>query len=95
MVEPVIYALPCASTAIADTRSSAEPPRYVQYTSALPAGLSLATKTSLPPPFELCAGLVTGKLVESVNPATYADPGGIHGQSGRSLGTRSPQQSAV
>src|ERR1700730_2429620 len=52
------------------------PPRYVEYMSALPAGLSLEANASSPPPkLVVCsAPAVTGKSVELVAPVTYAAP---------------------
>ena len=50
------------------------PPRYVEYTSAEPAALSLVTKTSGLPLFEPWKGLAVGKSLERVYPVTYALP---------------------
>ena len=38
------------------------------------AAFAAVTKASSPPPFAACTGFAVGKLVESVNPVTYALP---------------------
>src|SRR5207253_1860288 len=48
-VEPVMYAAPVPSTAIALPTSVPAPPRYVEYTSAVPAAFSWVTNASRPP----------------------------------------------
>ena len=50
------------------------PPRYVLYTKALPAALSLLTKASPVPPLTGWNGASVGKSLELVNPETYALP---------------------
>src|ERR1700722_933723 len=45
-VNPVTYALPLPSIAIADATSSIRPPRYVEYNSWDPDGLSFSTNAS-------------------------------------------------
>ena len=54
--------------------SSALPPRYVENTRPVPAGFSLVTKTSSPPPDVDCSGLAVGKFDDAVLPVTYALP---------------------
>ena len=50
--------------------SSALPPRYVENTRPVPAGFSLVTKTSSPPPDVGCSGLAVGKFDDAVLPVT-------------------------
>ena len=75
-VSPVTYALPAASTTIPRPRSEEFiPPRYVEYTSAVPAGLTFVTKASmLVGEVVSNAPVVVGKFVELVSPVTYALP---------------------
>src|SRR6266481_2531560 len=48
-VEPAMMASPAASTAIEFESSSFAPPRYVEYTIAVPEALSFVTNASLKP----------------------------------------------
>lgn len=68
---PVTYALPAASTAMARAAASS---RKVEYTNWSPVGLSLVTK--LPPALSVVSKApgVTGKSVAPVDPVTYALP---------------------
>src|SRR5579863_2007471 len=54
-VHPVMYAFCDESSAIENPRSSADPPRYVLYTIAVPAELSLVTNASTLPPDTACS----------------------------------------
>lgn len=73
-VEPVTNALPAPSTAMSLPASTALPPRKLAYPSAVPPGLTLATKASTgPPAFSgWNAPGVSGKVaaVEVVRPVT-------------------------
>ena len=69
--DPVTWARPAASTAIAVPRSLELPPRYVPYSKALPVAFSFATKTSFEP-FQVVSKApgVVGKSAELVDPVT-------------------------
>ncbi len=72
-VSPVTYAFLDESTAMLNPKSPPDPPRYVEYTCALPAAFILVTNESKTPP--ACAawiGFLVGKLVDRVLPVTYA-----------------------
>ena len=51
-----------------------KPPRYVENTSASPAGLSFVTKASVPPARAAWKPPAPGKFGEVVEPVTYALP---------------------
>src|SRR5207253_2398099 len=72
-VEPVMYAAPVPSTAIALPTSVPAPPRYVEYTSAVPAAFSWVTNASRPPASAVCVTPpAVGKFADNVPPVTYA-----------------------
>src|SRR6266511_2255751 len=73
-VLPVTYAEPRESTAIAKPWSLLLPPRYVEYTRAVPVAFSLLTNTSWSPLALVSAPTGVGKFVELVEPVTYALP---------------------
>jgi hypothetical protein len=62
--------LPAASRAIPKPKSSASPPRYVEYTRLTPFGSSLATKASRPPRNVGWKGPTVGKSFDVVVPVT-------------------------
>src|SRR5438477_5390510 len=67
LVAPVTYAFPAASTATAFASSSRTPPKYLPYTNALPAGLSLTINPSVRPA-KTVPEIGPGKLLELVTP---------------------------
>jgi hypothetical protein len=76
VVTPVTYALPEALIAMASPLVlPPSPPRYVEYSSALPAGFSFVTN-ALPMPLALVSNApdVVGKSGEPVRPVRYALP---------------------
>src|SRR3972149_1686166 len=81
-VNPPTWAWPDEPTAMpqpmeaakSDPRSRSEPPRKVEYTSAVPVGLSLVMNTVLsvrPPGGAGWMGALDGKPAEFVYPVTY------------------------
>src|SRR3989339_1272850 len=77
LVNPITYALPLPSMAMASPQSFQPlPPKNVLYKSAVPVELSFVTKPSVSPPLNdwSYAPAVVGKSVDTVCPVTYAFP---------------------
>ena len=63
-VYPTTYASPEASIAMETPKSVLPPPRYVEYTKAVPVAFNFVTKTSLYPPLQLAMGTSCRKQEE-------------------------------
>src|SRR5439155_3000822 len=79
-VDPTIVTLPELSTVMPLASSSLFPPRYVEYSNCVPAGLIFTTNASLASfsgfgfPAAPWSGATVWKFVEVVEPATYTFP---------------------
>src|SRR4029453_13055821 len=91
-VDPVTYAAPVPSVAMALPTSSPAPPRSVMYSTACSNISNLATNASRLPPGvgDGCRAPIVGKFVENVPPVTYTNgpkkaPGGAGTLGGSTL----------